>query len=835
MRCLTLAVALLAASLPVGAAPAVLLDPFEDAAAWQPREDGGRPPTFQRETARVREGQAALRLRYRNGASGWGNLQRTLAWPGGNGSLALWIYKERADPEAALHLWLEEPDGDLWVAPVLEAGAVLGRWAEGWHHLTIPLAAFRFDGRGNRRQERDRVHRLLLGCNFGDFDAVVDSLSFLPAGEAAPPAAEPTLERTLVPLGDTRPEVEALLGAGWYAGEGATLGRWTGRDGRPAEVRLSLPARRDAFVTFRGRIPLPQWQGDRTVRVTLDGRPVADVRVDVEGGSIRVHLPAAPAARRATLTLVTGSFVPAETGESADTRALGMKLVAMEVVTFPPVEAGPVARGRQGSVAILRDDLPRVGAPSDPEHLGRLLRAAGYGVTFVRALDLLNPLYLTRANFDLLVLPYGASYPAAGKEALVEYLRGGGAFFATGGYAFNNPLVLHADRWVDRDTYLTAFDTRYVDVGAPGDDPFLFGDWHARESGHWEWGGAADATTKRWTGARAGIHLALSPDKAYTLKVSMAYRAVTGRPPDASPSSGGEGEPVAGLLPVRGRVLFNGEALGEYAGTEGTAVLEFAIPKGKARKGKPSELLLETETWSPARLFGVGDDRQLGVAVNWVKAIPEGVSEADLEPPVAGFDVQINTARGNPRDALELQPEQIGAFDPSYRLLDAVRAVASPGQQVVPARLRLDGPFEGYAAAGLFGSNSAVFPRGYARWIRLLDAQDADGRHRGALGALALHYDGPFAGSGWAFFGVTNRDLFAPSHPAMGRVFLATVEALLRRTFLHGLGTEWACYRQGEAVKATVTVRNAGSRPRQVQVRFALEAAPPAPRERGES
>ncbi|MDH7571554.1 MAG: beta-galactosidase, partial [Armatimonadota bacterium] len=125
------------------------------------------------------------------------------------------------------------------------------------------------------------------------------------------------------------------------------------------------------------------------------------------------------------------------------------------------------------------------------------------------------------------------------------------------------------------------------------------------------------------------------------------------------------------------------------------------------------------------------------------------------------------------------------------------------------------------------GSNSAVVPRGYARWVPLIDAKDADNRQRGAVGAIAFHYDGPYAGSAWGFFGVSNRDLFAPGDPEGERLLLNTVEALLRRAFLHGLRTDWACYRQGEAVGASVTVRNAGRRSLKLRVRFVMEGGPP--------
>lgn len=318
---------------PAGAGE-VLLDDFETLEAWSYHPDGGNQVTLALDEEHVKSGQKALRLVYTDAPPHWGNLQATVTVPPQAVAIEFWLYLHRAAPPAAMHLWLLEADGDAYVARVLVEGQILGAIPPGWHRVRVPLGAFQFDPRGNRQRQFLTVHKMLLGCNFGDFEATLDALQFI------------TLEETTV----------------------------------------SEPPR------------TPDLQVERTER---------------------------------------------------------------------------------GSVAVLRDDtFPVSGAASSPDVLGRWLRQAGYGVTFVTAGDLTDPEVFNRAHFDVLVLAYGASYPAAGREALLSFLQAGGGLLCTGGYAFDRPLVFSNGQWTEANGTVTAeqmdhaslsdvrINTRY---GTPGD------------------------------------------------------------------------------------------------------------------------------------------------------------------------------------------------------------------------------------------------------------------------------------------------------------------------------------------------------------------------------
>ncbi|MCC6444939.1 MAG: beta-galactosidase [Armatimonadetes bacterium] len=485
--CLTLIIAYFCAG-----SPQSLLN-WEDPSGWSPNPDGGHAPAFAADSGRPREGKPSLRLTYTDQSPHWGNLSHSVQIPPQATALEFQLYKAAARPEAAMHLWLFEADGDGWVQEIRAEGKPLGQMPTGWQGVRLPMAGFRFDPRGNRKRELLTADRLLVGCNYAGLE----------------------------------------------------------------------------------------------------------------------------------INLAAGRFILKE--ETA--------------VSIPPrTENLSVNRTDRGSIAMLNDALPASAGASSPTGLTALLEEAGYGVTPLRAADLCDPAVLTRSNFDLLLLPYGPAYPADGREALVAYLKAGGAFLSLGGYAFDRLLRFENGEWTDAPAGSTA-----------------------------------------------------------------------------------------------------------------------------------SQMDSEKET------------------------------------------VFLNTRFGRPGDALGLQPEQIGAFDPSFELKQAVRLAAAPGQSIAPESLNIRGSFEGFAASGLTGSNSPVFPDIWARRIPLVNAYDAYGRLRGSAGALMHHYAGPYARSSWAFFGVTNQDLFGPAAlPEMERLLFRTVDALLARTFLHRLETDLACYRQGEEVKITVKASNFG-------------------------
>lgn len=297
--------------------------------------------------------------------------------------------------------------------------------------------------------------------------------------------------------------------------------------------------------------------------------------------------------------------------------------------------------GQRGTAraAVYTDDIPSSGASSSPAHLAGVLERAGLDVAFLNSDQLADRRFLNRRTFDLLVLPYGASFPVRAAENFRRYLRAGGKFISTGGYAFDNLLERSQEGW------------------------------------------------------------------------------------------------------------------------------------RKASSPVSEELL--------------------------------------------------NTSRGRPEDGLETRPDQLGVFQPDYPLERVAFGRAAPDQCIVSSNTRIDEVLKGFAACGVVG-----FDR--ARWVPLVNAYDAYGRLRGAAGALLRHYAGPYAGSSWAFFGVTNIDLFAPRRVSMNKALGEIALALAEDTYIAALVPDPACVRRGESVRLLAKVANGGRSERQVRldIRAYAGAAP---------
>ena len=77
---------------------------------------------------------------------------------------------------------------------------------------------------------------------------------------------------------------------------------------------------------------------------------------------------------------------------------------------------------------------------SDPREMSRGLSQT-HSVEFLSAKQLADSRHFNRTAFDLLVLPYGESFPLPALPAVESFLSDGGDLLTTGGYAFQSPLL----------------------------------------------------------------------------------------------------------------------------------------------------------------------------------------------------------------------------------------------------------------------------------------------------------------------------------------------------------------------------------------------------------
>ena len=473
----------------------------------------------------------------------------------------------------------------------------------------------------------------------------------------------------------------------------------------------------------------------------------------------------------------------------------------------------PIGHGR---IAVLAMDAPASSSAcrSDPATLAAAFAAAGHAAFTVTPEQLTNSRFLDPELIDLLVLPCGDAFPAAAHKALVNYLSQGGAFLSTGGYAFDRPLVRTKDAWLNPDDLpipdapLTALAPQGIGAWRPSSDrpgspilkavqgpqglsavelatPGLTGWDTAGLSGFakqmpsdWSvtrfWAKGDALTSKLWIewGEADGSRW----HKAVDLTAEWREYRITAGPfsywPD-NPSVGRGGSE-------------------DHFRPASAAHFSFGIASDIAERNQPHTV------W----LAGLG-----------VQSDP--LANVRLQTP------HITTRWAPIRDALWPEPEQIGAFDSAVPLRRV--AVTSPSEaQSIVAAFDLKAPLAGYSATAMLGLNGHGFGPNRARWVPLLACADADGRPRGHAGAVIHHFTGTFAGSSWACFGVTNRDLFAAGSPALAQVLTPVTETLLRRFYVHESEAAYACYRAGETVTLRTRVSDFGRAAHTAEIRFAV-------------
>ncbi|HZY61843.1 MAG TPA: hypothetical protein VFE38_04890, partial [Edaphobacter sp.] len=445
--------------------------------------------------------------------------------------------------------------------------------------------------------------------------------------------------------------------------------------------------------------------------------------------------------------------------------------------------------------AILQDDIPVRGAASDPKVLAALLKES-YEVEFVTAAQLSDAARFNRRNFDLLVLPYGESFPLAARSAVQSFLADGGDLLSIGGYAFRSPVVKKGNRW-------EFYDEKVKHESGPNLLP------------------AISANSAGWK----------TSDSKYANIASAAL-------PQIGPQTAAKVEIPANVWGQNASWSFDLPASGEatqyffkcwmrtsdvQAAPDGCAYVGVEQLDDQGNPAYAARITFEeirgSHDWHKVeRLFYlIPTCRKLRVHIG-LKNATGAVWGAGFRLEHRSPQVRINTEFGFPEDSLTVTPEQIGMFDPDFRLKRATAIRPAAGQAVIGPMQELTGKFEGYAATAVVGMNNA-------RWIPLLQSFDGMGRRRGAAGALVHNARGVYARSSWAFFGVDNRDLFAAGSQMGARTLRAVARSLVRKCFLHGCDTNYAAYKDGEEVRLRVLVSNYGRKPVSLKVLWQIAPA----------
>jgi hypothetical protein len=464
---------------------------------------------------------------------------------------------------------------------------------------------------------------------------------------------------------------------------------------------------------------------------------------------------------------------------------------ALEWAHNDAIESGARAKP---TAAILRDALPVRGAASDPAQLAKVL-GESYDVAFLTADELADPKRLNHAAFDLLVLPYGESFPLPARAAVEGFLGDGGDLLSTGGYAFQSPLISKNGRWEFYDDVVRAEGGQNLlpDFAVAGtawaalEPKYASGETMALPGAGEQRAGKISVPANLWSQNAAwycDLPAGAECDQ-YFLEGWIRTEAV--RPvPDGYAYAGFE------QLDEKGEEIY-------------AAGLELERIQGARPWHKLERLICLAPGCRKLRVgFGLKNATGAiwGARFRLERRLPQ---------------VRINTAEGFPQDELQVTPQQIGIFDADFRLKRVSAIRPATGQQMIAGSRELTGAFEGYAATCVVGMNQA-------RWMPLLEAFDGMGRKRGAAGALVHHLRGAYGRGSWAFFGVENQDIFSAGSALGESTLRAVSKALTNKCSLHAFETDFASYRQGEPVRLRVLATNLSRKSATLEFRWRIAA-----------
>lgn len=468
-------------------------------------------------------------------------------------------------------------------------------------------------------------------------------------------------------------------------------------------------------------------------------------------------------------------------------------------------------------VAIFREEIPPSGTASDPNRLSGLARAAGYRCTFVTASELADPARLTADRFDVLLLPYGGSFPAAAADNIRTFLESGGSLLTVGGYPFDRPLVYTEDGWLA---------TSEVEPSAASLRPLL----------------APASSSDLWRTSGRDIS-----SETAGQSIDRGHRAVVFSTP-ALPNNGWvtlEAPPVAGLPADTRSIAFLARSespdlsisveLDERDGARWRAIVPLAA-SWRNHGINISDLEYWKDNPSVGRGFP-GDRPHLGEVVG----IRFGIT-TELSHPGRPYEarigaiwtsaqaqanlthVRLNSATGgvNPATFLVSDPAAISVCDAGAPLSDAARLTPSPGVFDIPGTSGVAGGFQGWSATGQTGMGDPGAPL-KARWEPLADAVDRYGRKRGTAFGIMWNYAGSYPGSAWAYSGIANHDVFRTGDAFGEGLFRAALARLTRGVFLYDGQATPACARPGEKIVVGARVGSLSHTARRARVKILAE------------
>ncbi len=506
--------------------------------------------------------------------------------------------------------------------------------------------------------------------------------------------------------------------------------------------------------------------------------------------------------------------------------------VAVDDVFFGPADSRAAVSERafrrtaKGAVAVWCDDLPEVQAKADPRHLADLLEEADIGVNLIDTRELSDRCVLDADRFDLLVMPYGEAYPAAGAVAIRRFLAGGGRLISLGGRCFRRPIQSSVNaRGRSGPQEANTKPPRRIHQFVESEVASL-----ARQMAQ----GDVPARVTPVVGPGGVKAIRVKIDKLPTYKyISLATRGEEGYTVLQFQARGIEG---TRHLCVE---------LNEADGSRWKAIVELT----------PDWITYELSTgqfasYATADRGGPGDYFRVGQARRVAFGFPHtlvgsgkcGFELARLEWQASDVSPQ---QMAHVNMLFSMSPELVRAFGPdikppgtagdvtaffgSQRFEQVSGLRAAPGQTVFSRDLVVQGDYYGWTATTLEDNLPLLRCQDHKHTREFLPTEWAartvpllltpDGR---PAAALFFNLTGNYADTVWACFGVDNRDLFPPGDQQMGQALVELVERMLGGRWLTRIQPRLAVADGRVRMRFVVTCANQTSTPAKLDIQARL-------------
>lgn len=449
-----------------------------------------------------------------------------------------------------------------------------------------------------------------------------------------------------------------------------------------------------------------------------------------------------------------------------------------------------------GKAALLRSGLPG-DDPALIDSLAGQLKSAGYDVQTLDAEDVCSPDRLTANSFDLLVLPNAASLPAKSTGPIDAFAKGGGDIMALNAPLWQTAYIRANGSWVTRDDFQKS--------KAKTLPPHVLYDFKSGSAS--DWNRASDNDKEP-----SSIELSNDGAAPGTGSLHVVIPNLTSWDTYGGPK-------VEQLFP-------KGDALTVFSAKGGPMTTQLAIEWAEKDGSRWIAVVPLYPEWRqyvlvpedfkfwisvPNRGFG-GDcfnpDNAAGMAV--------GMAHTHMGAVIGEQEYWLGVFGTAP-----MTPEYeeiLGAFDPprldilspGYKFFDSTevaslkvrddQAILADAKLPLPTAIRSPHPRPG----------GAGFNKGRTwRYIPLVQAETASGEWRGTPVTMIANTDGPYKGSIWASFGISDAAWY--KSPAALGIIRQMAAKMLEGEFMIDAGTNFFTYFEDQEMSLGVNTVHLGT------------------------